>query len=69
MMSDSGVATQTVPASQLHSSLWRCERCNLFISIHAGYVVSEAFCPVCLGLPLKLCGTFEDMLGIRFDDA
>jgi uncharacterized paraquat-inducible protein A len=57
----------TVP--QLRATLWRCERCNSFISIHSVQILDEAWCPACGNLPLELCGTFNSILGLQFADA
>ena len=56
-------------ASQLRATLWRCDRCNSYVSIHSTHIVDEAFCPVCGDVPLELCGTFDSILGLQFTDA
>ena len=54
---------------QLHGTLWHCDRCNSFISIHSMHIVDEAFCAVCVDVPLDLCGNFNSILGLQFADA
>jgi len=56
-------------ASHLRATLWRCDRCNSYVSIHSRHIVDEAFCPVCGDVPLELCGTFDSILGLQFADA
>jgi hypothetical protein len=69
IMLDVGITSLRAPSSQLHATLWRCSRCNSFISIHTKHMVDEAFCPVCGDVPLELCGTFNSILGLEFADA
>jgi hypothetical protein len=64
-----GNTNDRATASQLRATLWHCERCNVYISIHSPHTVDEASCPVCGDLPLELCGTFDSILGLRFADA
>ena len=54
---------------QQHATLWRCDQCNAFISIHSVFILDEALCPVCGTVQLELCGTFENILGLPLADA
>lgn len=55
--------------TDMDATLWRCDQCNSFISIHSAQVVDEAFCPSCRDVPLEFCGAFGSVLGIQFADA
>jgi len=57
------------PAAQQNATLWRCEHCSSFVSIHSGFVVSEAWCPVCDTGQLELCGTFDSLVEHQSWDA
>jgi uncharacterized paraquat-inducible protein A len=57
------------PKMQMDATLWRCDQCNSFISIHSAQFVNEAFCPTCGDAPLEFCGSFGSILGIQFADA
>jgi rubrerythrin len=47
----------------LVSSLWKCEVCETFVSIHSTKLVLQAMCPTCAGGQLKFCGTFDNIMG------
>jgi rubrerythrin len=59
----------TAPHMQMPGTMWRCERCNLLVSIHCERIVQQAFCPVCGDMPLEFCGTVANVLGPQFADA
>jgi hypothetical protein len=69
MMLNVGITDERGAVPQLHATLWRCDRCNSFISIHSTHIVDEAFCPVCGDVPLELCGPFNSIPGLQFADA
>jgi hypothetical protein len=58
---------------EMTSTLWHCQRCDSFVSIHSAKVIHETFCPMCFDTELEFCGTFESLLeslvGRRFTDA
>jgi hypothetical protein len=56
-------------APPLRATLWRCDRCDAYISIHSRHMVDEVSCPVCGDLPLEFCGAFDSILGLQFADA
>jgi len=68
-MLDVGVASYDGAASPLRASLWRCEICNSFVSIHSPQVVEHALCPACRTASLEFCGSFESILGLWCADA
>jgi hypothetical protein len=69
-MLDLGVTISCSSVSPLHASLWRCETCNSFVSIHSAKMIEQAFCPVCKDSPLELCcGSFQSILGLPFANA
>ncbi len=51
------------------SSLWRCELCDTFVSIHSLKPISQASCPTCNSASLYYCGDFERVLGMKAIDA
>jgi hypothetical protein len=59
----------TAPQMQVDATLWRCDQCNSFVSIHSAQYVDQAFCPTCGNVPLEFCGSFASILGIDFADA
>lgn len=68
-MLDLGVTRARSPVSPLHASLWRCEICNSYISIHSANRIERACCPVCKDALLECCGSFQSILGLQFADA
>jgi len=54
---------------QLATTLWHCDRCSTFVSIHSPTVLCEALCPACCDVLLEFCGKFNSMPGIQFGDA
>jgi len=55
--------------TQLGTTLWHCDRCNAFISIHSAQLLDQAFCPACGEVLLEFCGRLSCMPGIPFADA
>lgn len=68
-MPDLGATVPGNHVSPLYASLWHCEACNSFVSIHSARPVEQAMCPVCRNAPLEFCGRFESVLGLHFADA
>jgi uncharacterized paraquat-inducible protein A len=64
---DSTNSYTTLP--QLGTTLWHCDRCNAFISIHSAKLLDQAFCPACGEVLLDFCGRLSSMPGIQFADA
>jgi len=64
-------ATRDYPANrpEMTGTLWHCQSCDSFVSIHTAKVVRETLCPLCLGAELEFCGTFESVLGRQLTDA
>jgi len=63
-----GTADYPVTRPELKGTLWHCERCNSFVSIHSAQLLHEALCPICTR-QLEFCGTFDSILGWQFADA
>ena len=59
----------TLPQMQMDATLWRCDQCNSFVSIHSAQLVDEALCPACGDELLEFCGTVGSILGVQFADA
>jgi len=55
-------------ARELVHILWRCDACSSFISTHSAEIVHLSACPVCSEIPLKYCGTFENIAGLSEQD-
>jgi hypothetical protein len=51
------------------ATLWHCGHCQAFISIHSAHALSEAFCPVCVEMPLEFCGSFNNIPEFQFAEA
>lgn len=45
------------------NSLWKCEACETFVSIHSKEVITQVNCPLCAGKQLTFCGSLEQILG------
>jgi uncharacterized paraquat-inducible protein A len=54
---------------EMKASLWHCENCDSFVSIHRASVVHQALCPTCAEVLLEFCGTFDSILGGGVVDA
>jgi len=53
-----------------HATLWRCDRCNSFVTIHSGLLIrTEVLCPACGEALLEFCGRFTTVPGLSFADA
>lgn len=50
----------------LVGSLWHCDKCESFVSIHRAEPIDCAMCPTCAGKALKFCATFDSLLGKHF---
>jgi rubrerythrin len=59
----------TAPKMQMDATLWRCNQCNSFVSIHSPLKVDDACCPACGDTSMEFCGAFASVLGIQFADA
>ncbi len=46
----------------LTSSLWKCDVCETFVSIHSTKLVIQAHCPTCSAGQLRFCGSFEQIM-------
>jgi hypothetical protein len=68
-MFDTEITNSCASVPQQRATLWRCDRCNSFVSIHSVFVLDEALCPACGFVQLELCGTFDNTLGLAFADA
>ena len=64
-----GMYEKSELSGEFTSSLWRCESCDTFVSIHSPKVVSKATCPTCTTGILKYCGNFDQILGSGWADA
>jgi rubrerythrin len=53
----------------LTSSLWKCETCGTFVSLHSVRIITQATCPSCTAGSMKFCGTFDAILGVSSADA
>jgi len=51
------------------TTLWHCDLCDAFISIHSAQILRAALCPVCGDVTLEFCGRVNSMPGIQFGDA
>ena len=56
----------TSPQKQMDATLWHCDQCNSFVSIHSALKVDDAFCPACGETSMEFCGSFASVLGIQF---
>jgi hypothetical protein len=64
-----GTTDYRTTRTDVKGTLWHCEKCDSFVSIHCASMLNEAFCPTCGDIPLEFCGTFDSILGKRFLDA
>jgi hypothetical protein len=53
----------------LNGTLWLCDQCGSFISIHSSRVLGELPRPVCGDEMLEFCVAFDSGLGHVFGDA
>jgi len=63
------VSNRHTTLPQLGATLWHCDQCNAFISIHSAQRLDAAFCPACGGVRLEFCGKLTGMPGIQFGEA
>lgn len=54
---------------EMKGSLWHCDECDSFVTIHRLGVVHQAMCPTCADVVLEYCGSFDSILGRGFVDA
>jgi hypothetical protein len=64
-----GTADYPISSTEVKGTLWHCEKCQSFVSIHSAQTLCEAVCPTCEDTPLEFCGNFDSILGRRFVDA
>lgn len=64
-----GTADYPLPGPDFKGTLWHCEQCDSFVSIHCATMLREALCPSCAEVALEFCGTFDSILGKGFADA
>ena len=67
-MSDTRFDSPVQKAPKSTVALWKCTKCNSFISIESLRAVFITACPVCQGTPLELCGRFENIPVPATDD-
>ncbi len=63
------VSEETEAPGEFTSSLWRCDHCDTFVSIHSTRTISRAVCPTCTTGSLNYCGNFDQILGAGSTDA
>lgn len=51
-----------VRTPELRSSLWTCDRCATFVTVHSLAELMVVWCPVCESEKMRPCGTFADVL-------
>jgi rubrerythrin len=56
-------------SDNLTTSLWRCDVCATFVSIHSPQIIASVTCPTCMTGRLSFCGSFEQILGLAETDA
>jgi ABC-type ATPase with predicted acetyltransferase domain len=52
---------------ELVSTLWQCQQCGSFVSIHSPIPVLNPECPACAMNLLNFCGTFDSILHLDLD--
>jgi hypothetical protein len=57
------------PKPDLTGTLWHCEKCDCFVSIHSAHLVEEPQCPVCVNEVLEFCMAFDSSFGQNVGDA
>jgi uncharacterized paraquat-inducible protein A len=68
-MLDLNITNRYTTLPQLPTTLWHCDQCDAFISIHSVQVLDQACCPACSDVLLEFCGTIGSIPGIQFADA
>lgn len=63
------IAKKYTDLPDLGITLWHCQRCDAFISIHSAQALDDAFCPACTTVLLEFCGRINGIPGIQFGDA
>jgi len=51
-----------VKPPELRSTLWSCDRCASFITVHSAAELIDVWCPVCDSQKMTPCGSFADVL-------
>jgi hypothetical protein len=51
------------------ATLWRCQNCSSLVSIYSPNLVDEAFCPICLGMPMELCANMDSFANLQVASA
>jgi uncharacterized paraquat-inducible protein A len=69
MMLNLDIANRYTVLPQMSTTLWHCNRCDAFISIHSAQLLADAFCPACGEVLLEFCGSLSSIPGIQFGDA
>lgn len=54
---------------QVCTTLWHCNGCDAFVSIHSAQHPDAIHCPVCGEVLLDFCGRLSTIPGIQFGDA
>jgi hypothetical protein len=63
-----GGTNRPTPRPEMKGTLWHCEKCGSFISIHSARAIRELSCPVCLD-ELEFCVAFDSGFGQALGDA
>jgi hypothetical protein len=69
VMLDLDTTSRNAILPQMSTTLWHCNRCDAFISIHTAQLLDEAFCPACGKVLLEFCGSLSSLPGIQFGEA
>ncbi len=63
------VSSRPAPRPESNITLWHCDQCDAFVSIHSAHALDEAFCPACGDRTLEYCGRLSCMPGIEYGNA
>jgi hypothetical protein len=61
-----GTLNYPVIYPEFSGTLWHCDNCDSFVSIHRAKPVKEPLCPTCAKGLLDFCGAFDSVLGKDF---
>jgi hypothetical protein len=64
-----GIKDNRASVPQFQASLWHCDGCNSFVSIHSTRIVDAALCPLCGDHSLEPCGNIYSASVLQFADA
>ena len=53
-----GSSGHPTPKPAMKGTVWHCEKCSSFITIHSARIVQDLSCPVCLN-ELEFCTAFD----------